>query len=249
MDFSGVWAAMRHIFWAFGLILGFALRPSLLAAEPVLKWMDTHSSLSYRNGLPTQSFQARILVKNLSYEKSVVLYMESEGHPPQTLMARYLGPATEGYEIWEAESALDPQNYRVRVVAQLDRRYELDAVAIAADSGPVLHNGQRLQALHNPRQAHAGQRLRLEAVTEGVSSQDHVFVHISRDGWKTQQVLPLQSFEDDFDSTRAQRAGLWGIDLSLPVDVVSLSYYFSLESAGTVAFDNNFGNNYELRFR
>ncbi len=242
---------MRHILKAilFGLLI--LTGPSLQAAEPVLKWMDTHSSLSYRNGLPTQSFQARILVKNLSYEKSILVHLESEGHPTQVLRARYGGPAAQGYEIWEVESALDPQNYQVKVQAQLDKSYELGPVAIAADSGPLLHNGQKLQGFHNPRQAHAGQRLRLEAVSQEFSSLDRVFVHISRDNWKTQQVLPLQRFEGDFDSTRRAQLpelGLWGIDLSLPIDAASLSYYFSLESRGTVAFDNNFGHNYELVF-
>ncbi len=235
---------------SFLIFLGAVAEGSVRVGEPVLQLLTTQNRLVHTEGQVFDSFSAQILVKNLCYQKTIHLVLESAGVSPQTLEARYQGPAADGYELWAVAGTVEPRTYTLRALAQLDKPYELPLGSLEPSSGAFLHRGQDIQALTLGGRAHPGQRLRFEALARKGSENARVWVHLSQDHWRTETVLPLEP-QAKASSTRidgvALSGDLWSADISLPVTPGNLEYIFSFDEDEKIFWDSNFGRNYQLQ--
>lgn len=205
-------------------------------------------------GQAAQNVYVKILVPNLSYEKDVSVVFEKDSQRA-TIIARYVGPAEGGYEVWEAAANIDPGAHSFHV--------EYDAVPSSTErasyylregSGPVLYGDQAIMAIYNPRVARVGQAA-FHVAVKNIAYQKKVLLHVSRDGWKSSSVVPL-NYEAIFASDKGsvempnvEGFETWGVNLPLNSDVHHLDYYYTYEVSGQTFTDNNFGQNYSLELR
>jgi hypothetical protein len=227
---------------------------TLAAAEASILEMSSISTQAY--GQTSQSVHVKVLVPNNSYEKNVSVLFQKHSGSPHRVVARYVGPADTGNEIWEAYANLGPGNF----LAQVDYTESSEASADRATlllrqgSGPVLYGERLVMAIYNPQVMSRGS-VQFHAAVKNFAYSKRVRVHYSHDDWKSSQSTDL-SYQRVFNYGRGsvvmpndEGFEVWSGRPEISEDALELSYYFTYEVAGQIHTDNNFGHNYTVQLR
>ncbi len=92
--------AWRSLLTLAVLFVGLSAAPALAADE--VRLLKAFSAVSNRYGYTWQDTQYTVLVKNLAYDKQVVIHGRDLSGAWVDLSATYAGPADNGYEVWKA---------------------------------------------------------------------------------------------------------------------------------------------------
>ncbi len=238
---------------AIGALMLIGSWSQLQAKDEVAVLASTNVTMS-KYGMSWQSPQVRLRVKDIAYEKSViVVFTDSEGNVTSS-PATYVGPADSGYELWEAYG-----NVRGGAAANFHVEYTV-ANQIYFDSnqgqdfplkqGPVLYRGQNIQQVLGSKQFY-GSNAYFTAAVRNLAYQKNVQVHYSYDGFRTQQSASL-SFQPYYyygygaiSSPTPEGFEVWtGSVSNIPDTASAIFYYFTYEVGKQKFADVNFGQNY-----
>jgi len=237
------------------MFLGFSLSPlARAAADASILEMSSISTQAY--GQTSQTVHVKVLVPNNYYEKNVTVLFQKGSDRPNRIVARYVGPADAGNEIWEAYANLGPGNFRTQVeyADADDSASDRGSLLLRQGSGPVLYGERSVMAVYNPQVMSRGSA-HFHVVVKNFAYSKRVRVHYSRDGWKSSEAADL-SFQRVFTYGRGsvvmpndEGFEVWSSAPEIGDDVDELSYYFTYEVAGQTYTDNNFGHNYTVQLR
>ncbi|HET9240712.1 MAG TPA: hypothetical protein VFO10_25840 [Oligoflexus sp.] len=237
------------------MLLGFGLSPfAFAAADASILEMSSISTLAY--GQASQSVHVKVLVPNNCYEKNVTVLFQKEDGSPSRVVARYVGPADAGNEIWEAYANLGPGNFKAQVdyTEADDSASDRSSLLLRQGSGPVLYGERSVMAVYNPQVMNRGS-VHFHAAVKNFAYGKRVRVHYSHDGWKSSEAADL-SYQRVFNYGRGsvvmpndEGFEVWSGAPEIGGEVDELSYYFTYEVAGQTFIDNNFGHNYTVQLR
>lgn len=237
------------------MVLGFGLSPfAFAAADASILEMSSISTQAY--GQTSQSVHVKVLVPNNCYEKNVTVLFQKENGSPSRVVARYVGPADAGNEIWEAYANLGPGNFKTQVEFSeaAENASDRGSLLLRQGSGPVLYGERSVMAVYNPQVMSRGS-LHFHAAVKNYAYGKRVRVHYSHDDWKTSEASDL-SYQRVFNYGRGsvvmpndEGFEVWSGAPEIGEDIDELSYYFTYEVAGQTYIDNNFGHNYTVLLR
>jgi hypothetical protein len=204
-----------------------------------------------RYGQKWLSVYTKVLVQNLAFEKQVEMSFTDALGLRTTAQAKYVGPAANGYEIWEAHTSLKlsestgvvAQDYLWRVSYKSTAGEFLNSEGeLSLPLGPFLYSQQRL-SLAMPTQNFGDQGFPVTAVVANMAYDKVILVHYSCDGFSTESTQTLQ-----FQPTYTYGYGLiqsptptgfemWSTWLQAPCETVN--YYLSYEVAGQKYLDGS----------
>lgn len=203
-------------------------------------------------GMTWQNTQVRVRVKNLAYEKSVKLVFTDGEGPTVEAPATYVGPADQGYEVWEAFINLNsgrPYNFHVdyEVAGQSYRAGDFELKL-----GPMLYAGQNIQQVLSAKQFY-GSSANFVVALRNLAWHKSVQAHYSCDGFRSEETVAL-SFQAIFpygygyvNSPTADGFEMWSGSIgNLPESCTVLNYYFTYDVNGQRYVDTNFGHNYVM---
>lgn len=237
------------------MVLGFSLSPlAMAAADASILEMSSINTQAY--GQTSQSVHVKVLVPNNCYEKNVTVLFKRDQGSPSRVVARYVGPADAGNEIWEAYANLGPGNFQTQVEYTDANGSASDrgSLLLRQGSGPVLYGERSVMAVYNP-QVMSRSSLHFHAAVKNYAYGKRVRVHYSADGWKSSDAADLV-YQRVFNYGRGtvvmpndEGFEVWSGAPEVGEDVDELSYYFTYEVAGQTYIDNNFGHNYTVQLR
>lgn len=226
---------------------GFAAEPvKLLLARSVAGW----------DGSGVEGY---IEVENLAYEKEVtVVYRVGDGLWREE-PAAYAAPTVAGREAWSF--SLPPvklgmkqcSHFELMVRARLAGQTVWDAgdgagyrVGVGYDPrvpGVVLGQARLLaENVQERRSANlATKSVSGSVLVKNLDPAKRVLVVYTSDGWRTQATAEAQ-----FDRSVAEGVELWSYGIDLPTSAREVDFALMTEMNGEVAWDNNFGRNYQL---
>jgi hypothetical protein len=237
------------------LIFGIAWGP-FASAGTKASILELSSISTQAYGQSSQSVHVKVLVPNNTYEKDVSILFQKEHAAPQRVVARYVGPADAGNEIWEAYANLGPGNYLTLVddAENSESSAHRGSWLLRQGSGPVLFGERSIMGIYNP-QVMSRHSAQFHAAVRNFAYGKLVRLHYSQDDWKSTQTLDL-SYQRVFNYGRGsvvlpndEGFEVWSGAPSLSADTHELSYYFTYEVAGQSFIDNNFGHNYSVILR
>lgn len=244
-----------HWIRSLSLLLGISLSPWVFAGTDIsILEMSSISTQAY--GQTSQSVHVKVLVPNHCFEKNVSVLFAKENGSTQRIVARYLGPADSGNEIWEAYTNLGPGNFLVEVdfTEAQQPANERKTWLLREGSGPVLFGSHSLLSIYTPQVMSKGSA-HFNVVIRNFAYNKRVRLHYSHDGWKTSQSMDM-SYQRVFNYGRGsvvlpndEGFEIWSGAPDLNEDIDELGYYFSYEVAGQTFIDNNFGHNYTVYLR
>ncbi len=236
------------------LFVGISLSHQALAEASILE-MSSINTQAY--GQTSQSVHVKVLVPNNSFEKNVAVLFHKDSGTPHRVVARYVGPADAGNEVWEAYANLGPGNYLAQVEYSEDAKdsaAERTTLLLRQGSGPVLYGERTVMAVYNPLVTSKGS-LQFHAAVKNFAYNKKVRVHFSHDGWRSSTSADL-GYQRVFNYGRGSAVmpneegfEVWSVVPEISEDVDELSYYFTYEVAGQTYIDNNFGHNYTVELR
>jgi hypothetical protein len=237
------------------MLLGFGLSPlAYAAADASILEMSSISTQAY--GQTSQSVHVKVLVPNNCYEKDVTVLFQKENGSSSRVVARYVGPADAGNEVWEAYANLGPGNFKTQVEYNEadDSATDRGSLLLRQGSGPVLYGDRSIMAVYNPQVMSRGSA-HFHAAVKNFAYGKRVRVHYSHDAWKSSEAADL-SYQRVFNYVRGsvvmpndEGFEVWSVAPEIGEDVDELSYYFTYEVAGHTYIDNNFGHNYTAQLR
>jgi hypothetical protein len=237
------------------MFLGISLSPQAwAAADASILEMSSISTQAY--GQTSQSVHVKVLVPNNCYEKNVSILFHKDSGSPHRVVARYVGPADAGNEVWEAYANLGPGNFQAQVEysESIDPAAERATLPLRQGSGPVLYGERLVMSVYNPQVMSKGSVL-FHAAVKNFAYSKRVRVHFSQDGWKSSEFSDLR-YQRVFNYGRGsvvlpneEGFEVWSGAPQVGDDVGELSYYFTYEVAGQTYIDNNFGHNYTVQLR
>ncbi|HYX37186.1 MAG TPA: hypothetical protein VE954_29130 [Oligoflexus sp.] len=237
------------------MLLGCSQGPSAVAGLDV-SFLEMSSINTQAYGQTSQSVHVKVLVPNTSFEKNVSIIFQKENGSPHRVVARYLGPAEAGLEIWEAFANLGPGSFLVQIdFAEAPQpAAERTTILLRQGSGPVLYGERSLMAIYNPQVMSKG-AAQFHAAIKNFAYSKRVRLHFSHDGWQNSESLDL-GYERVFNYGRGSVVlpnddgfEIWSGKPDLNETIDELSYYFTYEVAGQTFIDNNFGHNYTVHLR
>ncbi len=244
---------MRTLVNLFCLVLTFCIsRPAFAGNE--VRPLATFSIPMDHESIPWLNVYTRILVKNIAYEKKVaVVYHQADGD--STVAARYVGPAQDGYEVWEAYSNLaqgDASFYLEYEAAGRAFKDDNQGAGYALPVGAQFYQKQNIQQLLSEEfSSHTAGFV--AAVRSDLAYEKHVQVHYSYEHFAHTQDLDLR-YQSYFPygygilyGVSPQQTELWAGQINdVPSAVSVIEYYLSYEANGITYYDSNFGQNYRL---
>jgi hypothetical protein len=248
---------MTHTKWLRNsvLIFGITMNPQASAGTKAsILEMSSISTQAY--GQSSQSVHVKLLVPNHTYEKNVSVLFQKENASPYEVVARYVGPADAGHEIWEAYANLGPGNYLAQVDdgESSEPSADRDGRLLRQGSGPVLFGARSIMGIYNPKVMNR-RDAQFHVAVRNFAYGKTVRLHYSHDGWKTSETLDM-SYQRVFNYGRGsvvlpndEGFEVWSGAPSLSAEALELSYYFTYEVAGQSFLDNNFGHNYTVLLR
>ncbi len=224
-------------------------------AAPIARVVESSSVLTIAYGQPVQNVYVKALIPNLSYEKNISVVFEAD-HSQHKVVARYVGPAEDGYEVWEAYANIDANSHVFHV--EYDEADSVDSERssyfLKEGGGPVLYENHSILGLYLPRVTSDGQAS-FHVALKNLAYDKRVVVHYSKDGWLT-SYTKLLNFQPNFSVGQgsislptAEGYEIWSGSMPVEPGTRQLSYFFSYQAAGQRFLDNNFGQNYQLDVR
>lgn len=204
----------------------------LAKATPAIRMVEFLTQITSEDEL---QLKAKFLVRNDQYEKQVGLKLISD-EQVQYLQARYSGEFKDGLEFWELEATVKASDYQLVSSVDMGLYEERLEGEWLAQEGFWLADQAHLASWSNPVAAKIGSRVRLTAIAEQLGLGERVYVHLSLDGWQTQQVFAMEGIENSSQTPFL----LWELDLSLPVYRGVLEYYFTLQYPEQSTVERNY---------
>jgi len=195
-------------------------------------------------------------VKNMAYEKALLIVFTDGQGKTSTSEASYLGPADAGYELWQAYARLPGDatasfhvEYQVANQIFFDKDRSPDS---PLKTGPMFYRGQNIQQVLGSNQFY-GSYASFTAAVRNIAFQKNVQVHYSFDGFRTQQTVAM-NFQPYYSygygsilSPTSDGFEMWSVSVGdIPADANVIQYYFTYEIKNKRFADVNFGHNYTM---
>jgi len=239
-------------------------RQSALVKSIQIVW--ARNLITRVEGKPQQELSFWLLVKNLAYEKQVVLQWAGEDNVWHDLPAEYAGVAGDGREMWRAHATLTlsaeaglPGNilfsarYRAHGKDHFDHNHGKHH-RLEADAGVWLHPEVAFHPLNTQSRLTPDQTTYTVKVAVAARAQAKaVWLHWTTDGWQTTQRTRCELRRDYWDHIRqsnARNPNQYGVSVwsgVLPIGAVHwVEYAVVCETATGEVWNNNAEQNFRI---
>jgi hypothetical protein len=225
-------------------LLGLTFLAAAQAYAAPLELLESVSVPMSRYGQKWLSVYTKVRVQNLAFEKQIEVSFTDPQGLRTTAQASYVGPAADGYEIWESytnlklseSTGVETKNYlwRVNYRSAAGEFWNTEG-DLQIPLGPFLYSGQQI-SLAMPTQKSGDNGFLVTAVVANLAYDKVLLVHYSCDGFASQNTQALQ-FQPSYtygygliQSPTLAGFELWNTWLKAPCETVS--YYLSYEVAG-----------------
>ncbi|NPC83605.1 endonuclease, partial [Pyxidicoccus fallax] len=238
-----------------GLTLGFTSLPARAADE--VRLLKAHSSVGSRYGQVWQDVSYTLLVKNMAYEKFVYVYQKEPDGTWVNLPGSYVGPASNGYEVWQVTrqytswgttpEATRDLEFVPRIVVGGTSYWDNNWGAnyhLGRNDGPLLKNTNVLVAGSYWRDTG---HLDVSVDVQNLAYSKSVTVVYTLDNWATQAEAPAQyvpSYTYGYSyiqSPNAKGVERWSAHIPVPTTGGPLRFYVRYQVNGQTYWDSNFG--------
>lgn len=248
----------------FSLSLALLIPSTLLLATSNVKLLTAYSSIGSKYGRYWQNTEAKILVKNISYEKKVSLHLKRGDKEWIDVPAEFERKIDDTWEIWKVEDFSGDEISTLSFVIKYEvdhntywdnnggKNYRLKANDGHISNEAVLVERMTLYSYEGTARSSAATYLSGTVMVKNLGFEKKVTLVYTFDDWETSKMVPFMyshQFLNDYALIPSpNRSGIeyWNIYLPIEGGMKTMQYAVAYDVNGVTYWDNNFGNNYIL---